>query len=218
MAKRFPEVQVIAEVGSCLYGALNSARHMPRSTGLITWINDDDLLDAVGVRLACGRLATDASVSVVYGRVELIDAAGACLGELPVARRAGDLPALIAAGIMPLAQPGTVIRREALDALNWFDPSYRLAGDLDLFVRALKVGVAFAYVDVKLAEFRLHAGQLSKNEREAAGEQARAIAGWRPARLGWALWRFRWDNRWVYLARIRRHGFRRMKTLYRYGG
>ena len=85
---------------------------------------------------------------------------------LPVARRGQDLPALLARGIMPLAQPGTVIRRSLVERLGGFDETFRSAGDLDFFVRALAAGARFEFVDARVADFRLHAGQLSKNRAE----------------------------------------------------
>jgi glycosyltransferase involved in cell wall biosynthesis len=217
LAQKFSTLEVMEEEGGGLYAALNTARRIATEAELVTWINDDDLVHAVGMREACKRLKEDSRVAAVYGGVSLIDSEGCGLGELPVAHREDDLPALMAAGIMPLAQPGTVIRREALERLNWFDASYRLAGDLDLFVRALQAGMIFGFVEAKVASFRLHVGQLSKNEMLSATEFARAIVNWRVVGMSGAVWRFRWDNRWVYLRRIRLHGFKRMQSLYRRG-
>jgi hypothetical protein len=200
-----------------LYGALNLARSAVADCPAVTYLNDDDLLRPAGVAAALARLAT---ADVVYGRVALIDARGARLGELPVAREVRDFARLLRMGIMPLAQPGTLIRREWLERLEWFRPEYRLAGDLDFFVRAWVAGARFAYVDAEVAAFRLHAGQLSK-DADVAAERSRALralptraGGW-ACRLG-AWWRFRWANRGVYRERIRLHGWRRMAALYRH--
>ena len=67
-------------------------------------------------------------------------------------------------------------RRAALAPVGSFDPGFRLAGDLDLFVRALQAGVRFAFVDAEVAQFRLHRGQLSKDETTAEREHARIVA------------------------------------------
>lgn len=216
LAGRFPHVVFVAESGRGLYAALNDGLAALGDAEAFTWLNDDDVLSPEGTAAALRALATS-SAGIVYGRVGLADAAGRRLGEIPVARRPADLPALLASGIMPLAQPGTWVRREVLAAVPRFDESYRLAGDLDFYVRALRAGIAFGFVNAEVARFRLHAGQLSKDEAAAAREHNRAIAGLPAVPSAGARWRFRFDNLSVYLERVRRHGFVSMRTLYRHG-
>jgi GT2 family glycosyltransferase len=217
LARRFPGGTLLAETGKGLYTALNTGLEATGDEEFVTWINDDDLLVPAGVAAALKLLAADASLGAVYGRVDLIDANGDRLGELPVAHRAEDLLPLIAAGVMPLAQPGTIFRRSALAAVGRFDPSFRLAGDLDFFARALRAGVRFAFLDTAVAQFRLHGGQLSKDEAATAAEHARVVDAL-PRMPGLAArWRFRFANLPVYLERVRRHGFVSMRSLYRHG-
>jgi len=217
LVRRFPGGTLLAETGKGLYVALNTALDAPGDEEFVTWINDDDLLVRVGVAAAMELFARDASIGAVYGRVALIDAAGAHLGELPVAHDAADLLPLIASGIMPLAQPGTIFRRSALAGVGCFDPTFSLAGDLDLFVRALQSGVKFAFADTTVAQFRLHGGQLSKDEGAVEREHARVVDALPRLPALAAHWRFRAANLPVYLERIRRHGFKRTRTLYRHG-
>jgi hypothetical protein len=217
LARRFPGGTLLGEVGKGLYAALNTGVDAPGDEELLTWINDDDLLVPAGVAAARELFARDPALGAVYGRVELIDADGARLGELPVAHRPADLLPLIAAGIMPLAQPGTIFRRSVFAQVGRFDPTFRLAGDLDLFVRALQGGVKFGFVNQSVARFRLHGGQLSKNEAAAAVEHARVVGALPRLPAFRATLRFRAANAAVYLERIRRHGFTRMDTLYRHG-
>ncbi len=217
LGREFPACQVLAEEGAGLYAALNTGLKAAGTDEFFTWLNDDDLLVPNGFAAALRQLADDPELGAVYGRVEMIDGAGKLLGELPVAHRPADLPALLASGTMPLAQPGTVFRTTATESVGVFDSTYRLAGDLDFFVRAVRAGVRFAYHHGKVAQFRVHAGQLSKNETAAALEHARAIEALSHLAAGGARWRFRWDNRGVYWRRIRQHGFVDMKTLYRHG-
>jgi hypothetical protein len=213
----FPACLVLAESVAGLYGALNTGLEAPGDEEFVTWINDDDLLVGGGIACALQRAADEPALGALYGRVTLIDAGNRRAGELPVARRGDDLLPLMAAGIMPLAQPGTIFRRAALAAVGRFDPSFRLAGDLELFARALQADVRFGFVDAEVARFRLHAGQLSKDEAAAAAEHARVVAGLPRASAALARWRFRSANLGVYLERVRRHGFVRMASLYRHG-
>jgi hypothetical protein len=201
--------------GRGLYAALNVGLRAGGEWDAFTWINDDDRLRPE-FTAAVDALA---HAGIGYGRVGVVDTAGARMGELPVARHGRDVRALLARGIMPLAQPGTAMRRDVIDRLGGLDETYRLAGDLDLFVRAVASGVTFTFVNTTVAEFRLRAGQLSKQEAVAETEKERALAPLRgtSGRGTAALLRFRWANRSVYLERIRRHGFVSMRTLYRHG-
>lgn len=217
LQRDFASCRVVAEDADGLYPALNAGRQAGEPDDAFTWINDDDTLVAPGFGAALARLAAEPAVGAVYGRVVLIDAAGHRLGAIPVAHRAADLGPLLAAGVMPLAQPGTIFRWAAGTRIGAFDPGYRLAGDLDFFVRGLRAGVPFAFHDGEVAAFRLHAGQLSKDEAAAAAEHARAIAALPAAAAGAARWRFRWDNLPAYVERVRRHGFVSMQSLYRRG-
>jgi len=217
LARKFPGGTLLGEAGKGLYAALNTGLDAPGDEEFVTWINDDDLLVPAGVAAALQLFAADASLGAVYGRVELIDAGALRLGELPVAHKAADLLPLIAAGVMPLAQPGTIFRRSALAAVGRFDPTFRLAGDLELFARALRVGVPFAFLDQTVAQFRLHGGQLSKDEVAAALEHARVVDALPRLPAFAARWRFRRANLPVYWERVRRHGFVSMKSLYRHG-
>ena len=213
----FPSCYIVDEASAGLYAALNSGMSTEGTDDFFTWINDDDVLIPEGFRHALMRLASDSALDVIYGRVGLIDARARRLGEIPVAHRPEDLPALLASGVMPLAQPGTVFRWRAVDKIGIFDSGYRLAGDLDFFVRAVHAGLRFGFHDAEVAWFRLHDGQLSKDATAAALEHARAIKALPRIPAGGARWRFRWDNRRVYWQRIRRHGFVSMSTLYRHG-
>jgi hypothetical protein len=206
---------VLPETGTGLYAALNQGWRAPGEWDAFTWLNDDDLLLAPGFGGLLEALARQPEVDVAYGRVRLIGARGENFGSHPVARRGEDLAALLARGIMPLAQPGTVIRRRLIERLGGFDETFRSAGDLDFFVRSLVAGARFSFVNAWAASFRLHAGQLSKHRTEVEMETARALrplAGV-PRNLA-ALLRFRLGNAGVYCDRVRRHGFVSMRELY----
>ena len=206
----------MADAGRGLYGALNTGLSAagPEWTAC-TWINDDDLLLTPGFNVGVAELARRPEADLVYGRVGLIDGTGERIGTLPVARHGGDLGALLARGIMPLAQPGTVIRRKVFDRLGGFDESYRIAGDLEFFVRALLAGGRFAFANARVASFRLHGGQLSKQRVEAEAETRRALLPLaRHSRPLGALLRFRLGNVGAYLDRFRRHGWKSMREIY----
>ena len=219
LGRRFPRVTIVGEKRAGLYPAINQGLAAVVDWEAFMWLNDDDVLEPDGLGAALAVLAAAPGPDVVYGRVGLMGAAGERLGALPVARRADDLRALLARGIVPLAQPGTVMRRTLVTRLGGLDESFRLAGDLDLFARALAAGGRFAWVDREVASFRLTAAQLSKDDATGAVEKLRALQALGPAGPAGgraALWRFRWANLGVYFERVRRHGFVTMRHLYRH--
>jgi hypothetical protein len=206
-----------------MYAALNAglAAAADEPWDWFSYLNDDDLWNADGMRVAIARTTTPANnADVLYGRVRLIREHGEPAGKLPIARRPDDLRALLRRGVIPFAQPGTLVRRSLLEKIGGFDASFRFAGDLDLMVRALMAGARFAFVPAVVAAFRLRAGQLSKDEAAVAVEKTRALmplqqAGAQSGAV--ALWRFRAGNFGVYVDRARRHGWRRMQDVYRHG-
>lgn len=214
----WPALRVIADEGRGLYGVLNAAIRRFRDAEVVTWLNDDDIFLMPGALDALLEFEGMSDCDVVYGRVRMMDAKGDPLGEIPVARCCQDIRALLARGIVPLAQPGTWFRMRLFERLGGLDESFRLAGDLDFFSRALAIGAKFKFVPKVVAGFRLHSGQLSKDEAIGGEEKARALRPWVGATgSAGALLRFRRDNIGVYLDRIRRHGFVSMRRLYRQG-
>jgi GT2 family glycosyltransferase len=206
---------ILPEASTGLYAALNQGWRAPGEWDAFTWLNDDDWLLAPGFGRLLEALARWPEVDVAYGRVRLIGAKGETLGTLPVARRGEDLAALLARGIMPLAQPGTVIRRGLIERLGGFDETFRSAGDLDFFTRALMTGARFEFINAWVASFRLHPGQLSKRRAEVETETARALQPFAGASRNLAaLLRFRLGNAGAYCDRVRRHGFVPMSKLY----
>lgn len=211
---------ILRDEGHGLYAALNLGLRIPGDWEAFTWLNDDDVL-ADGFRAAWQRLQAASDWGAVYGHVGLIDASGAGIGALPIATEPADLIALLRRGIMPLAQPGTIICRRLVEQIGELDESYRLAGDLDFFVRALEAGVRFGHCPERVADFRLRAGQLSQQEELGEQEFARAVGRLRAQTATGglaALLRFRWANRRVYWERWRRHGAVSMRSLYRGAG
>jgi hypothetical protein len=206
--------RLVPEVGPGLYPNVNAGAAAAGEWDAVTWLNDDDVL-APGFGTLVARMEREPDIGIAFGRVALIDGGSRRVGELPVAHRVADLPALLAQGIVPFAQPGTLIRRAMWERVGGVDTSYRLAGDLDFFVRALAQNVRFEFVNAEVAAFRLSAGQLSKRREEVERETGRALQPLTStSRSRAARWRFRLANLPTYLSRVRRHGWISMRELY----
>lgn len=213
-------IPVVSEVEAGLYAAVNEGFRAAGDWRVGTYLNDDDRLIPQGVATALCRLERDPRIGGVFGRVRLIDREGRAFAEIPVARRAEDLGPLLCAGVVPLAQPGTIFRREMFEELGGFDTCWRAAGDLDFFFRAWRAGWRFSFVDACVAEFRVHPAQISRCANLVEKEKRRLVAvargevNWRREAFR-AKWRFRCANIGLYLARLRRPWMFSMERLQR---
>lgn len=213
LAARFPGVQVVAEPGGGMYGAINAGLAAARDWHAFTYINDDDLL--LPHFAAVARVVAEAGDSplLVYGAVRLIDRAGRRLGAIPVSPVPALNRALYAQRLEPVYQQGTLITRTALALLGGFDETLRYCGDSEFLARACVHDVPFARVGGEVAAFRLRAGQLTKNRAAMMAERASideklGLTGLRfTVRHRWARLVFRAANLPVYAERVLRHGW-----------
>jgi len=217
---KHPRLRLVRDAGYGLYCALNLglASVTEENWEWFTYLNDDDVWESPGFANAfLEAVSAEVSVGIVYGRVRIINSNSCSMGEIPIARCSGDLRSLLSVGIIPFAQPGTLIRREVVESLKGFDESYRSAGDLDLLVRALISGWGFRFCPKIVASFRLHAGQISKDENTACIEKEvalRRLHGKRLEDYRFAVIKFRLGNSWNYAQRILRFGWVGMKDVY----
>jgi glycosyltransferase involved in cell wall biosynthesis len=136
-----------------MYDAINRGFRM--ATGeILAYQNADDRYVAPGaISTAVRYLVDHPQVDVVYGDYRLIDEAGAALKE--VRTRDFDLRALRRYNFVP-PHSAFVRRRVVVDEGHWLDPSLRLPGDWDWFLRMGLAGATFAHVHAVLSEFRRH--------------------------------------------------------------
>jgi len=220
LQRDFPAVEVISDDQPGVYAAIN--RGFLSAGGdwdAWTWLNDDDRWRPDGMRGVLAAMANDPAAEIVYGRVGYIDAAGRPLGALPVERAARRFPLLLAAGISPFSQHGTLVRRGCAERLGPLDIRLRLGADFDYWVRAVAARARFRFVNAVVAHYRIRPGQLSGDttamRREIAACAVRAFgttAAWRvqAARFG-----FRLRRSPGILERFLRTGCWRTETLFR---
>ncbi len=212
-------VIVESPTGGGMYAALNQGLSAPGSWDWFSYINDDDRLGADFPRLAASHCRPENRRVIAFGRVGMIDEAGRPLYDFPTTDRLGDLAALLAEGIMPFTQQGMIASRDVWETLGGFDARYRLAGDLDFWVRAWQAGFEFRFYDLRVGDWRLRAGQQSADGQRMWAEQERCLAAIRekapPRRARFvAKWRFRLRNTPNYLARFWRLRRLRQSTVF----
>lgn len=190
-----------------MYAALNAGLASAGPWEWFSYINDDDLLGADMAKLIRLHCRPGNENVIAYGRVAMLAEDGRELYQFPTTARTQDLAALLPQGIMPFTQQGMVAHRRVWERLGGFDASYKLAGDLDFWVRAWQAGFTFRYYRLPAGAWRLRPGQLSSRSEAMWAEQNRCLEQVRKqrqawGRMAWAKWRFRLENSGGYLLRF----------------
>lgn len=143
-------------------------------------------------------LEANPEVACAGGRFELMDAGGRRLTTLTPPPDDAGIQARMLAGHCAIHHSTAMVPRWAMDRVGGYDNSFRLAQDLDLFLRIGEVG-RLANLDAVLTRVRLHPGSVSEVHGDAqraycrsaceAAWQRRGLEGrfeatqpWRPGR------------------------------------
>jgi GT2 family glycosyltransferase len=143
-------VRFVSEPDDGQAAAINKGVRLARGE-LIGWLNADDSLMPEGVAAAVAALAESPDAGWAYGDCMIVEANGES-----ALRRPGRVegPASFYR-TNPVAQPGTLVARHALDAVGALDESLELAMDFDLWLRLTGAGFAGVYVPRTLASFEI---------------------------------------------------------------
>lgn len=137
----------------------------------VNWIGDDDLLAPGSVAVTAGMLDRRADAVVAYGACSYIDDKGRPLWTSSAGRWAG---AILSWGPDLIPQPGMLVRREAWQRVGGLDEGLRFAFDLDLLLKARRLG---PLVDVGqvVSSFRWHPDSLTVADRTASLAESESV-------------------------------------------
>jgi glycosyltransferase involved in cell wall biosynthesis len=218
---RFPMCEIVEDAGreGGLYGALNAGiRRAAGDWEWFTFINDDDRLGPGFPRYAAAHIR-DGNVDVVgYGDVRMLDESGQNLGLMSVERAASRFVPLLDGGISPVSQQGMIFSRRLVEELGGYHAQWRLCGDQDFWVRALRAGFRFRYYPQEVGAFRIRQGQLSSDGARVREEMDAITRKHFPKRTPWlerthVRWRFRARNGFRIASRLLRPGGKRNAEL-----
>jgi len=162
----------IDDAGDGLANALNKAfASLPDHIKFISWLGDDDLVEKNSLSNAREVMMSNPEVVAVVGICDYIGPKG----EKILTNRAGALGVKILSwGPDLVPQPGSLFRRSTFNDIGCLNPEYRMAFDLDLFLRLRKMG-EIEFVNRKVASFRWHPTSLSVAQRRSAVREASRI-------------------------------------------
>ena len=143
------------------------------SGDLLGWLNADDELTPRAIEHVVSALGRDPAAGFAYGDCDVRRAGARVLLWRPPPRV--DLAALDLGDVLP--QPGSFVRRDALDPVLPLDDSFQLAMDFELWLRLLEHGVRGVYVPETLAVFEVHGESKTGSVARAAffAEEERAL-------------------------------------------
>lgn len=163
------DVTVIAQQGKGIADAITCGwAVLPAEVDYVAWLGDDDHLTPGALVAAACALESAPRAGMVFGRCRYIERAGEQICETRPGRAALTLLAL---GTNLIAQPGSLYRRSAVDAIGGLDSDLALAFDVDLHLR-LSRAMPAVYLARVLGEARVHPGSLTTSERGRSEAEA----------------------------------------------
>ena len=143
--------------------ALNQALEHAEAE-FIGWLNADDCYAPGALQRAVAAFSQQPAWQMVYGHGQQIDSQGRFLGLYP-----SQPPAVCLAGFQEhcfISQPSVVVRRSLLEQVGGFDPHWRCAFDLDLWLRIFQQATdAIGWIDQVQASTRLHPATITANQQ-----------------------------------------------------
>jgi glycosyltransferase involved in cell wall biosynthesis/GT2 family glycosyltransferase len=162
----------IDDAGDGLANAINRGfASLPEHIKFISWLGDDDLVEKDSLFNAREVMMSKPNVVAVVGIIDYISPSG----EKILTNRVGSLGVRILSwGPDLVPQPGSLFRRSTFNDIGCLNPEYRMAFDLDLFLKLRKMG-EIEFMDQKVASFRWHPTSLSVSQRRSAVLEASRI-------------------------------------------
>jgi len=187
--ERYPHLRWVSEPDSGQTAAINKGLRL--STGaVVAYLCADDLYREGALRAVAEVFEADPTTALVVGDCAMIDDQGRRCGHYHARlERFEDLLRYWQWGkTFCLPQASVFLRREVLDEVGWFDESYDLAMDYEMWLR-VAARYPLALLPQTLSAFRVSgATKTNRRRREMDREEFRASRRfWRLAR-GWRRW------------------------------
>lgn len=148
-----PKAQATIEADGGQCQAINKG--FDEATGdIICWLNSDDSYYDSDTIATIVDAFKNSDADILYGRGTFIDEDGQKIKEVYVNRNIhGSEDFIKSLGIF---QPALFFRRDVLDKVGGLDPNYQLNPDYELWIRIIKAGFKFEFIDKHFAKAVLH--------------------------------------------------------------
>jgi len=165
------QLRVIVEADEGQTAAINRGFNLA-SGDIVCWLNTDEWYEDGSLTKVTEFFATHPKVDVVFGNCNFVDSGG----DLVKSKREYfySKSMLVYYGcFMPSCV--TFVRREVIDAGVLLDLEFKVAMDLDWYVRIANAGYQFAHIPYTLASFTWHDTNISSTFAERRTVEKRLI-------------------------------------------
>jgi len=159
------------------------------SAPYVAWLNADDLYLPDALWRFVGALQKNPALPAVYGRCRLVDSAGKWVGTHPTFA----FHPYVFANYCFICQPGTLIRRDAWEAVGGVDESLDMCMDYDLWWRLYRRFGPFGYIREWAAAARIHPFTKTSTRRADHYREAMQVV-----RRHWGRVPLKWYLAWPY--------------------
>ena len=163
LKKHEPDYQLkwISERDSGIAEATNKGFALAQGE-IVAWLDADNYYQP-GVIAEVVDIFNNRAVDIVYGNIEIVDWRGQLKN---IYRPPSNISLAVAVqkntgGIPP--QPGVFFRKELLDTVGGFNVGYKVAGDVDFWMKILKINPRVFYHDRLIGSYRLDAAGTSRS-------------------------------------------------------
>ncbi|MBZ0091235.1 MAG: glycosyltransferase [Sulfuricellaceae bacterium] len=132
------------------------------SAPYVCWLNADDIILPGGLLQLLDELVKNAQAPAAYGKCWTLNS----VGEKTMPYLTTPFWSWLLARYCFIAQPATLIRRDAWEAVGGLDEKFHMCMDYDLWWRLHRYGGKFAYVREFVAGTRAHAETKTASKRK----------------------------------------------------
>jgi glycosyltransferase involved in cell wall biosynthesis len=173
--KRYKNIKLLQEPDKGMYDAINKGIKLSNGE-IISYLNNDDLYFPDTVRTAVDNFLSFPRIELIYGNCCFIDEKGKLLFKyryLPF-----NWNNFLRRRESPICQASAFWRKKIHDKYGYFDPSFKLSGDYDFFMR-VGSGKLVRNCGKYMAKVRIHSQTASsKRKDELARERKRVRETW----------------------------------------
>lgn len=175
--RRLPEqIRMVQQANAGLPAARNRAMGMARGE-YFALLDADDRWRPEHLELAMAAFDSDPDVGLVHGNIRRIDAHGRPI-DVPQRRWSREPDPFVALALRRehVACPTAVFSRDCVLSVGGFDAQFTGLGceDRDLWLRIAE-RYRVRYLDVVMADYRMHAGGMSRQQRLMAAARLRLL-------------------------------------------
>jgi len=147
----------------------------------VGWLNADDVIMPGGLKVLADAMDANPAWVAVAGRAHLITGSGDVTAEIPTAR----FDAAVFGRACTIAQPGTLVRRTAWQAVGGLDTRLHMCFDYDLWWRIAALG-PIGYVDAAVvAASRDHEDTKTRTRRAEYFQEGMQVVRRHTGRVPW---------------------------------